>query len=213
MEQATNSSELPFMLTDLMFGTRQTVFQWSIPFKCPVVLEISLVRLGCPLSPSHLLLFLSTSPFSLSVSLPCYRLPSSPSLSLVCHSSGAVKVLQSFMSPPLPVQNLSSCLCLTLSLSPALWPKLFVLTPAPCPSPVLFLSVVLPGVGLFEWGEPGVTGSPHCRCQLPLCFKHKHLKHFSCAATRQCMQLKTIGPICICIPFLRGNVRWNSMIL
>lgn len=95
MEQATNSSELPSMLTDLMFGTWQTIFQWSIPFMCPVVLEISLVRLVCHLSPSHLLLFLSTSmsPFSLSVSLPCYRLPSSPSLSLVYHSSGAAEVL------------------------------------------------------------------------------------------------------------------------
>lgn len=45
----------------------------------------------------------------------------------------------------------------------------------------------------------------------PSCVKHKHLKHFSCTATCQCMQLKTIGPISICIPFL-GNVRWKSVI-
>lgn len=102
---------------------------------------------------------------------------------------------------PVPVYNLTNPSC-------QFPPK------HPAPSPVLLLSVVQPGVGLFERGEPGVTARPPCRrCQLPLCFKHKHLKHFSCAATRQCMQLKTIGPIWICIPFLRGNVRWNSVIL
>lgn len=131
---------------------------------------------------------------------------------LVCHVLSA-KVFQSYLSSPC----LNLCLCLCAWSRPRLQPT----NPScqfppkhPAPSPVLLLSVVQPGVGLFERGEPGVTARPPCRrCQLPLCFKHKHLKHFSCAATRQCMQLKTIGPIWICIPFLRGNVRWNSVIL
>lgn len=47
----------------------------------------------------------------------------------------------------------------------------------------------------------------HC----PLRFKHKHLKHFSCAATPRCMQLKTFGPTRSCTPVLGGHVRRNGM--
>lgn len=173
----------------------------------PAVLGISLVRIACPLPLSHHPLFLSTStslffcvhPCPLSVlQLWCWGPPIPYVFTLLSKTFVLVSVPN-----PVPMSNpLIRAVC-----SPP--PN-----PAPWPPPVLFLSVVQPGVGLFEMSEP-VTGSPCRRCQLPLCFKpkHKHLKHFSCAATRQCMQLKTIGPICICIPFLRGNVRWNSVIL
>lgn len=78
--------------------------------------------------------------------------------------------------------------------------------PALCPPAVLFLSVVQPGV--VPINRPATPPHRHLhRCKLPLCFKHKHLKHFSCAATRQCMQLKTIEPISVCIPFPQGIVR------
>lgn len=77
---------------------------------------------------------------------------------------------------------------------------------APAHLDPFFLSVMQPRVSL--------TDSGWARCdRLPLCSKHKHLKHLSCTATCQCMQLKTNGTFCIGTPNPRGDVRWSSAVL
>lgn len=63
--------------------------------------------------------------------------------------------------------------------------ELFFPSLCPCSPWPFFLSVMQPGVSLTDLGW--------ARCdRLPLCYKHKHLKHFNCIATCQCMQLKEL---------------------
>lgn len=144
--------------------------EYSFSEPCRFI-EISLVRFGRHLSPSQpsvVPVRIHVSLFFVCVSVPlivCLRPHPRPSC------VAALVQLRSFSLPPLPVQKKSSsCLCLTPSPSPALWTQ----TVCPrCPSPVLFLSVVLPGVGLFERGwarwdrlaPPQVPAAPMLQAQ------------------------------------------------
>lgn len=155
---------------------------------CPAVLGIRLVKLVCRLSLSHHLQYHVPVPLTPAVLCP-----------------HAAPVLKSYMSLR-PVKSVLVCV----------------------PDPILVSTTltwaVMPHSRPAQLRSSSISGATWCRlvwtgrarCERPPArfkHKHKHLKHFSCAATRQCMQLKTIGPLCICIPLLRGNVRWNSVIL